>query len=340
MSVNCLKRLTLVSTAGTVAIIVLTVLSIILGPVDISLQDIIAVLGLGHTTDPDQFAIYQAIILDLRLPRIILGILVGAGLAMVGAMLQTATRNDLADPFLFGLSAGAATGAVFVIVRFGEILGRWSLPIASFSGGILAALVVCILFRLQKQQSMERLVICGLAVSFLFGALTNYMIFAGDQHTANAVLFWSLGGLGRATWDSLFIAVFGLIILFILLFWKHLSLDALLAGEETAESLGIAINRLRILIFMACALATAAFVSLTGVIGFVGLMVPHLIRPLIGVRHLYFVPAVAIGGAVLMLIGDLACRLLVAPQELPLGIVTAAIGGFFVLALMFKSVVK
>ena len=328
----------LISGVCFVAIVILGILSIILGPVDIAIDDILAAFGLVEpVSEAEQFTVIQAIIVDLRLPRIILGMLVGAGLAMVGAILQTVTRNDLADPFLFGLSAGAATGAVFVIVYLGEFLGRWSLPVASFCGGILAALAVSTLYNLQKRKSMERLVICGLAISFLFGALTNYLIFSGDQNTANSVLFWSLGGLGRATWDSLLIAVFGVVLLFILLFWKHLSLDALLAGEETAESLGITVSRLRIIVFLVCALATSAFVSLTGIIGFIGLMVPHLVRPLIGVRHLYLVPVVALSGAVLMLAGDLACRLLVAPQELPLGIVTAAIGGFFVLTLMFRS---
>ncbi len=331
------RRLMLISIIGFVAILILGILSVFLGPVEIAFYDILAAFGLIEPiSDLDQFTVIQAIIIDLRLPRVFLGILVGAGLAMVGAMLQTVTRNDLADPFLFGLSAGAATGAVFVMVYLGEFLGRWSLPVASFSGGVLAALAVSVLYNLQRQKSMERLVISGLAISFLFGALTNYLIFSGDQNTANSVLFWSLGGLGRATWDSLPIAVFGVVLLFILLLWKHLSFDALLAGEETAESLGITVSRLRILIFLVCALATSAFVSLTGIIGFVGLMIPHLVRPLIGVRHLYFVPAVAIFGAILMLIGDLVCRLVVAPQELPLGIVTAAIGGFFILTLMFK----
>lgn len=321
-----------------IALLLLSLCSIALGPVVIPLHDILAIFGLSTPASlPEQLDITHTIIMELRLPRVVLAIIVGAGLAITGGMLQTVTRNALADPFLFGLSSGAAAGAVFIIVHYGEILGRWSMPLASFVGGIIAALVVSCLYMAQRHKSMEKLVISGLAVSFLFGALTNYLIFSGDQHTANSVLFWSLGGLGRAAWDNLIIAAAGLLLLIVLWLSQHLSMDALLAGEETAESLGIPIRQLRIAIFMVCALATASFVSLTGIVGFVGLMVPHLARPLVGVRHAVFLPICGGLGAVLLLAGDLACRLLVAPQELPLGIVTASIGGLFVLVLIFKS---
>ncbi len=335
---NPFRRLMIILIIGFVLMVLLVLLSVIWGTVQIPLKDVLAVFQLGSPeSSANRFEVIRAIILELRIPRALLAIIVGAGLAMVGAMLQTVTRNDLADPFLFGLSAGAAMGAVFVIVCWGGVLGSWLLPLASFMGGIFAALTVSCLYQLQSHKGVDKLVICGLAISFLLGAITNYLIFLGDQNTANTVLFWSLGSLGRAEWGNIFIPFIGVLLLIGFWGFNHLSLDALLAGEETASSLGINVAKLRTLIFLMCALTTSTIVSLTGIIGFIGLMVPHLVRPLTGVRHLYFIPAVAMVGSLLMLLGDLICRLVLAPQELPLGIVTAAIGAIFVLCLVFRA---
>ncbi|MBI0481249.1 iron ABC transporter permease, partial [Dickeya dianthicola] len=260
----------------------------------------------------------------------------GAGLAMVGALLQTTTRNDLADPFLFGLSSGASAGAVLVITRFGEWFGAFTLPVAAFGGGMCSALAVMLLFFLRQRRQAEHLVICGLAISFLFGALTSYLAFSGDQRAAGSVLFWSLGGLGLARWENLPIALGSLTLLGGLLLTRWRALDGLLAGEQTAASLGVHVNRLRVEVFLCCALATALLVSLTGVIGFVGLMVPHLCRPLAGARHRRLIPLCGLLGAALLCGGDILSRVLLPSQELPVGIVTAGLGGAFVIALLAK----
>lgn len=276
------------------------------------------------------------IVLDLRLPRVVLAMAVGSGLAVVGALLQTTTRNDLADPFLFGLSSGAAAGAVSVITLVGDRLGSWTLPAAAFAGAVLSAAIVFALVSTQRGRGGERLVIAGLAVSFLFGAATMYMVFSGDQRAASSVLFWSVGGLGLATWSNVPLAIAGSAIAVATGLGYRAQLDALLAGEETAASLGVDVGRLRILVFLLAALATAALVALAGVIGFVGLMVPHLARGLVGVRHGALIVTSALLGCVLMLAGDLLSRVILAPQELPVGIVTAAAGGVFVLALVVR----
>lgn len=276
------------------------------------------------------------IILDLRLPRVVLAMAVGSGLAVIGALLQTTTRNDLADPFLFGLSSGAAAGAVSVITVVGDRLGPWTLPAASFAGAVLSATIVFALVWNQRGRGGERLVIAGLAVSFLFGAVTMYMVFAGDQRAASSVLFWSVGGLGLASWSNVPIALAGSGVAVATGLAYRGQLDALLAGEETAASLGVDVARLRIVVFLLSALATAALVALAGVIGFVGLMVPHLARGLVGVRHGPLIVTSALIGGILMLGGDLLSRIVLAPQELPVGIVTAAAGGLFVLALVVK----
>ncbi|ENM3932661.1 TPA: FecCD family ABC transporter permease [Vibrio cholerae] len=277
------------------------------------------------------------ILLDLRLPRALLAIIAGTGLAMVGALLQTATRNDLADPFLFGLSSGASAGAVLVITRLGDTLGVWSLPIAAFSGGLVSAAAVIILFSMQKKRGNDNLVLCGLAISFLFGAMTSFFIYSGDQRAASSILFWTMGGLGLARWDNLPFAWLGVAVVVVLSVKRYRALDTLLVGDQTIHSLGMNVHRLRSEIFICCAFCTAAIVAITGVVGFIGLMVPHLIRPFSGMTHKRLLPLVALWGAVIMSLGDLLSRILLAPQELPVGIITAAVGGVFVLYLVWKK---
>ena len=329
-------RLSLLWAAGTFLLLVLAVAGIAFGSTPIATGDVLdallSALGLG---DPASGPIAR-IVIDLRLPRIVLAIAVGAGLAVVGALLQTTTRNDLADPFLFGLSSGAAAGAVSVITVFGDRLGVWTLPIAAFAGALLSAFTVLALMMRQEGRGPERLVIAGLAVSFLFGALTTWMVFAGDQRAAYSVLFWTAGGLGLASWDNLPLALFGSAVAIVTGIALRHRLDALLGGEETATSLGVDVGRLRLLVFSLSALATAALVALSGVIGFVGLMVPHIARALVGVRHGPLVVTSALLGAMLLVASDLVSRILLAPQELPVGIITSAAGALFVLAIVLR----
>ena len=295
-------------------------------------HDLREFLGLEPVSKP-----LTKIILELRLPRTILAVIVGAGLAIVGALLQTATRNDLADPFLFGLSSGAAAGAVFVITFTGDFLGIWTLPIAAFIGGMCSAITVSVLVTRTINTGPERLVLAGLAVSFLFTAITNYLVFAGDQRAAHSVVFWSLGGLGLARWETIGFAIAGLsILLFFCILKKH-QLDALLAGDNTAQSLGVSPKRLRIEVFVVCAFATGFFVSIVGVIGFIGLMVPHLARALVGPLHTGLLVVSALFGSLLVVLSDITSRLILAPQELPIGIVTAASGALFVIFLVMRK---
>lgn len=283
---------------------------------------------------PDGPSPLDRIIIDLRLPRALLALMVGAGLGVVGCLLQTVTRNDLADPFLFGLSSGAAAGAVLVITVTGDVLGIWTLPLAAFVGGMLASAIVLILVSRLRDQGPARLVLAGLAVSFLFMALTNYLVFAGDQRAAHSVLFWTLGGLGLARWDLLPVALAGVAAVTIYAQVRHRQFDAMLAGDETAVTLGVNVMSLRRITFLVCAFATAAFVSIAGVIGFVGLMVPHLARGLAGPMHRNLIGLSAMTGAGLLLASDIVARTALMPQELPIGIVTTAVGSVFVLGLL------
>ncbi|MEM6464535.1 MAG: iron ABC transporter permease [Pseudomonadota bacterium] len=329
-------RLSIATFGGGASLIFLAVLSVIWGATPISLGDVFSAFARTAGLDYGDATPVDRIIVDLRAPRVLLAVMVGAGLGMVGAFLQTVTRNDLADPFLFGLSSGAAAGAVFVITVTGDRFGIWTLPAAAFCGGMLAAMIVLALVHRMGFQGPEKLVLTGLAVSFLFTALTNYMIFAGDQRAAHSVLFWSLGGLGLARWDNLPLVAVGFAVLVAFAVLRHRQLDALLGGETTAASLGVSVSTFRLQVFMISAFATAIFVSVTGVIGFVGLMVPHIARAFAGPLHAGTLALSALFGALLLLASDLVSRILLAPQELPIGIVTASIGASFVFVMLLR----
>ncbi|MDA8520547.1 FecCD family ABC transporter permease [Acidovorax sp. NCPPB 4044] len=323
--------------AGLLAALV--TLSLLAGSTDIGWRDVVAALaGPGGGAQADGApAMAAAIVRDLRLPRVLLALAVGATLAMVGSLLQTTTRNDLADPFLFGLSSGASAGAVAVITLAGTALGTWTLPLATFAGALVAAAAVLLIVRGGEGQGAARIVLAGVSVSFLFGAFTHALIFAGDQRAAHSVVFWSLGGLGLARWDNLWLALAGLLVPALFVARRHRALDALLAGDDTAHSLGVDPRRLRTQTFVVAAFATACCVALTGLIGFVGLMVPHLARRWTGPLHGASTAAAAVIGAVLLLGSDLAARTLLGAQELPVGIVTSGLGACFVIALLRRG---
>ena len=325
-------RITGLLVIGLGCVFLLTLIAIVVGSTPLGISKVVEVLLSGSNESP-----VSRIVLDLRLPRALLATIIGAGLGMVGCVLQTLTRNDLADPFLFGLSSGAAAGAVIVITVTGNFLGFWTLPAAAFIGGLVSSVIVLGLFGKLAKQSPSQMVLAGLAVSFLFLSLTYFLIFAGDQRAAHSVLFWTLGGLGLANWKVLPIALTGLMAIFAFAITTHRSLDALLAGDETAVTLGVNVKLYRQVAFLICAFATASFVALSGVIGFVGLMVPHLARGLVGPLHGGLLITSAVIGAVLLLLSDISARTLMAPQELPIGALTTSIGAIFVLYLVRRT---
>lgn len=322
---------------GLVLLAALATLSILYGSTSIPVSDIATAIMSSLDITDEPLTPAHRIIMELRLPRAIFSVVIGAGLGIVGVVLQTTTRNDLADPFLFGLSSGAAAGAVFVITVTGDVLGTWTLPIAAFCGGIIASMIVLALVRSLQTGTPEKLVLAGLAVSFLFAAITNYLIFSGDNRAAHSVVFWMLGGLGLSRWETLPLIMFGLAVIFSYAFYRRRWLDALLAGDTTAISLGVPVYRLRMLMFFIAALSTATFVSVAGVIGFVGLMVPHLARGLAGPLHTQLLPTAALIGAALLTASDIISRLILAPQEMPVGIVTTSVGAIFVFVLLLST---
>ncbi|SEA90111.1 FecCD family ABC transporter permease [Rubrimonas cliftonensis] len=289
---------------------------------------------------PDWPLARERIVWELRAPRAVLGALAGAGLAMAGTALQATTRNALADPFLLGVSAGAALGAVAVITQTGDVLGVHTLPLAAFAGGLGSlALLVGALGR-DGAGAPERVVLAGVAVSFILMAATNLLIFLGDQRAAHAVVFWMLGGLGRASWPVLWVPGLGVAVGGLWLMARARTLNALSMGDETAAALGVPVARTRIEILVVSALITSLLVALTGAIGFIGLVVPHLARAFVGGDNRRVLPVAALGGAILMVAVDVGARLVVAPQEAPVGVLTGAIGGAWFLWLTARGAAR
>ncbi|NIZ12048.1 iron ABC transporter permease, partial [Phaeobacter sp. HF9A] len=212
-----------------------------------------------------------AIVWDIRFPRALLAILVGAGLAMVGAALQAVTRNPLADPHLLGISSGGAFGAIFALLHSGLFLGLLTVPILAFCGSLMATLIVLGVSRLADATSADRLVLAGVAVSFIIMAGANVLIFLGEPQASHTVVFWMLGGLGLAQWDQLIYPLTVLSACGIWLMSRTPQLNAMTVGDETAATLGIAVARFRLMVFVVGALITGVMVAFSGIIGFVGL---------------------------------------------------------------------
>jgi len=276
----------------------------------------------------------NSIVWLIRAPRVVLGALVGAGLALVGTALQAVTRNPLADPHLLGVSSGAALGAVIVVLYLGEFIGLLSLPLAAFVGALVSMLLVLAIASRGGRLESDRLLLAGVAVSFVMMAASNLLLFLGDHHAASSVIFWMLGGLGLARWELLWLPALCLMLALLLLLGLARALNALMAGEHSAVSLGLEPRRVRLLVFVCASLLTGVLVSLSGAIGFVGLILPHVARFLVGAEHRRLLPVSALLGALFLVWVDVAARTLLAPQDLPIGIATAAIGGvFFVLLL-------
>ncbi len=279
------------------------------------------------TITPDWSKGREAIVWNIRVPRAILACLVGAGLAMVGASLQAVTRNHLADPHLLGISAGAAFGAILALLHTGLFLGLLTVPLMAFLGSLGATLIVLAVSQFASATSADRLVLAGVAVSFIVMSAANVMIFLGDPRATHTVVFWMLGGLGLAQWDQLVYPAVILVSCGTYLWLKSDILNAMTIGDETATTLGIPVARFRLTIFVIGALITGVMVAFSGIIGFVGLMVPHIVRLLVGGDYRRLLPICALCGAVFLLWADVIARTIMAPDDMPIGIVTGLIGG-------------
>jgi iron complex transport system permease protein len=287
---------------------------------------------------PDWQAFQANIIWEIRFPRVLLGGLVGAGLAVVGATMQALVRNPLADPYLLGVSSGASLGAVAVILLGISWFGIYSLSVAAFLGALCAFVLVYVLARQGGRLTTGRLVLAGVAVSYVLSAAMNVLIYnAPNGEQVKSVVFWLLGSLGGARWAYLGLPALILVAGTLLLIVQSRTLNALSAGEETAATLGVNTTRFRQQSFALTSLITGTLVALSGGIGFVGLMLPHIVRLLVGADHRRLLPVAALSGAIFLIWVDVLARTLVAPEELPIGVITALLGAPFFIWLMRRT---
>jgi iron complex transport system permease protein len=268
---------------------------------------------------------------------VVLAILVGSALAVSGAALQGMFRNPLADPGLIGVSSGAALGAVASVALGISILGVATLPVCAFIGGVVASIIVYFVSRHDGRTEVVTLILTGIALNTMAGAMTGMLTYVASDTQLRAVVFWSLGSLGSATWRSVAAATPFIVLGLVLIPRWGGALNLFVLGEREAAHLGVDTERVRMQLILVTALMTGAAVAVAGVVGFVGLIVPHLIRLIAGPNHRVLLPASALGGALLVLLSDLAARTIAAPAELPLGVITALLGGPFLLVLMLRT---
>ncbi|MFH0020682.1 FecCD family ABC transporter permease [Pseudomonas fluorescens] len=279
--------------------------------------------GAGYVLDP----IDEGIVWNYRLTRALVAAACGAGLATCGVILQSLLRNPLADPYLLGISAGASTGAVMVAL-LGVGAGLVSLSAGAFAGAVTAFVLVILLARVSGSASgTGQIILAGIAGSQLFNALTAFLITrSASSEQARGIMFWLLGNLGGVRWPSVWLAVPVAVLGLVVCLWHRRALDAFTFGADSAASLGIPVRRVQILLIGCAALVTAVMVSIVGSIGFVGLVIPHAARLLLGTGHARLLPASALGGAVFLIAADVLSRTLIKGQVIPVGVITALVG--------------
>jgi iron complex transport system permease protein len=334
------RRYTLFVAALVAAIVVSFCASVSIGAFGVALGDVLRVLG-RHiapwaTAGPPDPVVDQ-IVWELRAPRALLSLVVGSGLAVAGCILQAVVRNPLADPYVLGAVSGASFGAVAVIVAGSAAVGGLGLSAAAFLGAMLSLAAVFVLGRHAGRFSPTRLVLAGIALAYLFSAATSYLQIHGDPNELRAVVFWLLGSVADAEFGDLPVVAAVVVVTTGWLLLQTRSLNSLLVGDESAYALGVDVSRFRAKLIIASALLTGAVVAVAGGIVFVGLMIPHVARLLVGPDHRRVIPVSVLLGATYLAWIDILSRTLEKPAELPLGILTAVIGAPFFLTLMYRS---
>ncbi|MFE9842704.1 FecCD family ABC transporter permease [Streptomyces goshikiensis] len=319
-------------------LLVVALLSAGVGAYEIPTGDVLA--SVQHRTGLGGAAldrVGESVLWNVRLPRVVLALLVGSSLGCAGALMQGVFGNPLAEPGVIGISAGAAVGAVASIGLGLSFFGNWTITACAFVSGLVTVASVYLLSRSGGRTEVVTLILTGIAVNAFAGALIGLFVFLADSGQVNQITFWQLGSLAQATWPKvLAVLPCALTGLLIAPFYAG-ELDLLALGERPARHLGIEVERLRLTLILVVALLTAAAVAVAGVITFVGLLVPHLLRMANGPGHRFLVPGSALAGAVVLLAGDLAARTIAAPAELPLGVLTALIGSPFFFWLLRRT---
>ncbi len=320
------RSLTIIVVAGVALLLASITAGVSAGSVGLSPGTVWSVV-FDHLAGHPHASLADAIIWEIRLPRVLLAAVVGAGLTTAGCVVQVLVRNALADPFLLGVSSGASVGATTVLL-FGAFasLGLWALSVGAILGALGAMIAVFVVARQGGSLAPLQLTLCGVVLAGLFESITSFLIFRGNPQATQSVLFWLLGSFGNATWSQLPAPAIALIAAMVYLVGQARPLNALAMGADAATSLGVNLPALRRNLFVVTSLIAGLSVAVSGVIGFVGLVVPHVVRMLVGSEHRRLLPAAALIGASFMVLADLLARTVVSPQEMPIGVITAIIG--------------
>ena len=280
------------------------------------------------------------IVRNSRLPRILTAVLAGAGLGITGCVFQAVLHNPLASASTLGVSQGASFGAAFAIIGLGlgtsAGAGGIGIPLFSFAGSMSVAVLILALTRL-RQTSAEGIVLAGVAISSMFTGATTIMQYFADEVELAALVYWNFGDLGSTAWPEIRMIALVVALSAVYFYWKRWDYNALLSGSETAVSLGINVRRLTLVNMLVCCFVTSVIVSHVGLISFIGLIAPHIVRLLVGNNHVYLLPGSALAGAVVLLLGDLFSRTVISPVILPIGAITSFLGGPLFLYLLFKG---
>ena len=330
------RKRTVIITGGLFLLtLFVMIVSVGVGESGIAPQKVFDILTAGiFGTTPYWSPGEETIVLGIRLPRVILGALVGASLALAGAALQSLFRNPMADPFILGISSGAALGASLVFVYgLSVAFTIYSIPVMAFIFGLGTLFLVYNVARVGNLIPINTLLLSGVAISALFSACNSFVMFTAG-HNLNAIMFWTMGSLSGRGWDYVWVmlpfTLAGIIVMITLT--RHL--NAMMFGEESAQYLGINVERLKKILLIVTAVITSAAVSVSGIIGFVGLIIPHIVRLVTGPDHRVVVPVCVFAGALFIVVADMFARVVIAPTELPLGILTALCGAPFFLYLL------
>lgn len=321
------------------ACVLLFLVALGIGAVNIQLSQLIGIL-FNHTSD----SLESAVVWEIRLPRIVLAMVVGAGLSACGAIMQAIFRNPLADPSLIGISSGAALGAVMTIVLgstlltgFSEAVGIYAVPVGAFLGCLAVCAVIYRLSSFAGQFTIISLLLAGIAVNAIVGAIIGILTLISTDQQLRDLTFWSMGSLAGNHFAMMLPSLLVITLCCIASLRLVKPLNLYLLGEVQAKHLGVNTTHLKKKAFVYTALCTGAAVAITGIIGFVGFIVPHLMRLILGSDHRYLLPASMLGGALLLCLADLLARTIILPAELPIGLLTSALGGPFFLIMLLKT---
>lgn len=319
-----------------VACLILSIYSVTIGPYPMTMGDVIDVLWNFITMQPQDDTTIAHIVLNLRLPRIIGGIICGFALAVCGAAMQSMMKNPLADPYTMGISSGAGFGAALAMILGIELIAGGGIVVNAFVFAVIPAVIILFLSRFRKA-TPTMMVLCGISLMYLFNALTQLFMLIADPDDMSAVYEWMVGSLDGVSYDELLLVLLVTVIGSLYVQYMANQLNVMGIGDESAQTLGVDVERRRLVILMVITLVAASVVSFTGVIGFVGLVAPHIARTLIGSDNRYLIPASGVVGSLLLVASDILARTIASPVMLPVGVITACVGGPLFMLLILRS---